>query len=342
MKKLKLFMAAMIAAITVAGMSGVSAAAGSVHPTSTQNLTITRTITNAKNAITNGFDYTITADSSNPANGVSNFPTTATVDFSATAPSSGTATATGTIDMTGATFSVNGDYEWTITETASDDPTNYPVDSTHSYVIKASVRNSSSTNLSTSQGKVVTFVMFQSDGTTKLGDDPILFTSGTQYKHIEISKEVTGNMADVDLCFDVAVTVGTTGQTYSVSGGCSNPATIAGGTATTLSLKHSDTITIGSANSIDEIPVNTAYSFQETVPTGYTATVNGTAGNTSGNKTVSATDSANQNTIVNNYEQATVTGAFLKVLPYVVIVAIAVAGVVYLVIRNKKQKQIEE
>ena len=50
MKKLKLFMTALIAAITVAGMSSVSAA-GSIKPTAEQNLKITRTITNAKNNI---------------------------------------------------------------------------------------------------------------------------------------------------------------------------------------------------------------------------------------------------------------------------------------------------
>jgi len=344
MKKMKLFMAALVAAVTVVGMSGVSAAAGSVSPTSAQNLTITRTITNAKNNITNGFDYTITAGASNPSGGVTGFPTTASVDFTNVAPTSGTAKAQGTINMTGATFTKNGDYEWTVTESASDDNTNYPIDSTNTYKIKASVRNANSSNLTSDEGKTVVFFVYKQGGTeqkldlTQSGDpESFLFTSGSSYKHIEISKEVTGNMADVDLCFDVSVTVGTTGQSYSVSGGCSNPATIAGGTATTLSLKHNDTIIIGQTGGVDEIPVNTTYSYSETVPTGYTAT-NGTLAN----GTVSANQSQNEHKITNNYENATITGVFLKVLPYVVIAAIAIAGVVYMIIRNKKQKEMEE
>ncbi len=342
MRKLKLFMAAIVAAVTVVGMSGVSAAAGTVTPTAAQSLKITRTITNAKNNVTNGFDYTITAGASNPAGGVTGFPTTASVDFSNVAPTSGTAKAQGTITMTGATFSKNGDYEWTVTESASDDTTNYPIDSSNTYKIKASVRNAHSSNLSSSEGKTVVFYVYKQGGTEQKLDlttnpEAFLFTSGSSYKHIEISKEVTGNMADVDLCFDVSVTVGTTGQSYTVSGGCSNPATIAGGTATTLSLKHNDTIIIGQASGVDEIPVNTTYSYSETVPTGYTAT-NGTLAN----GTVSSTQSQNVHKITNHYENATITGIFLKVLPYVVIAAIAIAGVVYMIIRNKKQKEMEE
>lgn len=344
MKKMKLFMAALIAAVTVVGMSGVSAAAGSVKPTSEQNLTITRTIQNVSNNVTNGFDYTITAGASNPSGGVTGFPTTASVDFNNVAPTSGTAKAQGTIDMTGATFTKNGDYEWTVTESASDDATNYPVDSTNTYKIKASVRNAHSEDLASNEGKTVVFFVYKQGATeqkldlTQSGDpESFLFTSETQYKHIEISKEVTGNMADVNLCFDVSVTVGTAGQTYAVSGGCSNPATIQGGTATTLSLKHGDKIIIGQSSGVDQVPVATAYSYTETVPTGYTAT-NGTLASAS----VSATQSENNHKITNNYETATITGVFLKVLPYVVIAAIAIAGVVYMIVRNKKQKEIEE
>ena len=344
MKKLKLFMTALIAAVTFAGMSGVSAAAGNVQPTSEQNLTITRQITNAKNNITNGFDYTITAGDTNPAGGVSGFPTTAAVDFTDVEPQSGTAEAQGTINMTGATFSKNGDYEWTVTETHSDDATNYPVDSTNTYKIKASVRNAHQTGLSTDEGKTVIFFVYKQGQTeqklnlTPQGDPKsFLFTSGSAYKHIEISKEVTGNMGDVDQCFDVSVTVGTEGQTYTVTpvgnDTCTNPAQISGGTATTLKIKHNATLKIGTDGTTDEVPVNTAYSYTENTPSGYTAT-NGTLAD----GVVSATETANNKKITNHYDTNPITGAFLNILPYVVIVALAVAGVVYLVIRNKKQE----
>jgi len=345
MKKLKLFMAAMIAAITVAGMSGVQAAAASVTVGTTpanHEFTISRTITKAKNAITNTFGYTITADSNN-LDGVTGFPTTATVAFNNVSPESGTATATGTIDLSGVKFTKNGDYTWTVTETSSTDATNYPVQAAaeKSYKIRISVRNTSSTNLSSDQAKEVTIFGYEVGAGTngadqKLAQPTMPFTSETQYKHIEIKKEVTGNMADVDKCFDVDVTISGSG-TYTVSGGCSNPASITAGSATTLSLKHNDTIIIGRGTN-EEMPINLEYSYAEKAATNYTQV----SGASVTDKKVSSTDATNVNQIVNNYESATITGAFLNVLPYVVIVAIAVAGVVYLVIRNKKQKEVEE
>jgi len=354
MKKFKTIMMAIVAAFTVAGMSNVGAAAQSVTPSSDQNLTITRTITNAKNNISNTFTYTITADSNNPENGVTGIPEHPTVVFNNVAPSGtpATATATGTISLSSATFTKNGDYKWTLTETAtSDESGNYPVDSTNTYTIKASVRNATTSGrLSSDEGKQVVFFVYTGtttqDNTTKLDfskqdPDQILFTSATAYKHIEIKKEVTGNMADVDKDFTVSVTLGTTGQTFSVYGSNNNVTTISGGVATDLTLNHNDTIIIGAGadgESTNEIPVGMTYSYTEAAETNYTQV----SGASVTDKAVSRTDATNVNNIVNNYETNTITGAFLKVLPYVVIVAIAVAGVVYLVIRNKKQKQIEE
>jgi len=348
MKKFKTIMIAIVAAFTVAGMSNISAAAGSIQPTSQQNLTITRTITNAKNAITNTFGYTITPGGSNPSGGVSNFPTTASVIFNGTAPSGTTATSTGVINMTGATFSVNGDYEWTVTETSTTDEDNYPIDSTNTYKIKASVRNANSSNLSTSEGKQVVFFVYKQGSPEQkldLTENPgsFLFTSATTYKHIEITKTVTGNMADVDKDFTVTVTVGTTGQTYNVTGNNnSSVTTIQGGVATALTINHGGKIIIGAGangQSTEEIPVNTAYSFTESDYTNYTPSIDGTAGASLTGQSVSATDEDNNHAITNAYSSDTITGTFLKVLPYVVIVAIAVAGVIYLVVRNKKQKE---
>ena len=356
MKKLKLFMAAMIAAITFAGMSGVSAAAQAIDgsaATGAHSFTITREVHNVTNPVTNTFTYTIAAESG-PAGGVTGAPTTATVAFSAVSPSDGVATQTGTIDFANAHFTKNGDYVWTVTETASTDGTNYPVDASHTYKIKASVRNSQTTNLSPNQTKSLVFFRLDSNG-AKLGDnDKMLFTSESQFEHITVSKEVTGAMGDVDQYFDVVVSVdGTPGDSYTISGqtasGAPSVCTVASGATScsaTIKIKHSETVTIGSNGGVDQIPVGTHYTVSEAVPTDYIGTVNGgtatPAGSTatSGQKTVNTT--SNANTIVNNYEGETVTGVFLRVLPYIVIVAMAIAGVIYLIVRNKKQKEAEE
>lgn len=355
MKKIKMLMTAILSVVVLGAMSGVSAAAQNITIGDTpanHEFTITRTIEGVSNPVSNTFTYTITAAGTNPS-GATGMPTSATVTFNNKAPVSNVATETGTIDLSNVTFTTNGDYEWTVTESATGDSTNYPLDSTDVYKIKVSVRNSASTNLTSNQGKTVTIFGYDKDG-NKIGDptsaDPAKqeanfpFTSQAQYRHIEIKKTVTGNMADVDLCFDVEVTVGTTGQTYAVSGGCNNAATIPGGTATTLSLKHNDTIIIGKSGTTEQIPIGVNYSFTEQGATAYTTTINGAQqpSKTSGTQTVSSTASANVNTIVNHYENATITGAFMKILPYVIIAVIAIAGVIYMIVRNKKNKKVEE
>jgi len=352
MRKLKLFMMAILATVVFGGMSSVAAAAGTgtiSNSTPNHSLTIERKVQGVSNPVTNTFTYKITP--ADTYEGVTGVPTSATVAFSNTAPVSNIATATGTIDLTNAQFTKNGDYVYTVTEDTTGDPTNYPKDSTnHNYTFKISVRNSASSGLTSDQPKVVTIYGFE--GAQKIGDSTgspaytnvkYEFSASAQYKHIKISKQVTGNMADVDEYFTVSVTVGGTG-TYAVTGSHNGTTSITAGTATNLTLKHGETITIGSNNNVDQIPVNTTYSFEETGASNYTTTINSAAqpSKTSGPLTVKNDNSQNENTIVNYYEESTVTGVFLRILPYVVIAAIAIAGVVYMIVRNKKQKEAEE
>jgi len=356
MKKFKLFMTALIAMVTVAGMSSISAAAGTIQgDTATPHeFTIEKTINNAANVVTGKtFTYTVTAAATNPSGGVTGAPETATVTFTNVAPQGGTAVATTTLDFGNAVFSKNGDYKFTVEETASNDPTNYPVDGSHKYTIIASVRNANSTNLSQNEGKQVHFFAYNGvttqDSTTKIAEDAssheieLPFDVNPAYKHIEISKTVSGAMADVDKDWTFSVTVGAAGDgTYAVTGSTNNVTSITAGTATDITVKHGGTIVIGVSNNTDQIPVATTYSFSETTDSDYTTTINSTAGSSKTNQSVSATQSENEWAVVNTFEGSTVTGVFLKILPYIVIVAIAVAGVIYLIVRNKKQKEAEE
>ena len=149
-------------------------------------------------------------------------------------------------------------------------------------------------------------------------------------------------MADVDKDWTFTVTINGTGSTYAVSGNTDGATTITAGTPATLTVKHGGTIVIGQSNNVDQIPVNTTYEFSETTDSNYTTTINGASDSSKTNQSVSNTQSENNWAVVNTYEGSTVTGIFLKILPYVVIVAIAVAGVIYLIVRNKKQKEAEE
>ena len=338
MNKIKVLLSIFMVAAMFGGYTGVSAATGSITNSTTNHLiTISRSITGISNNVTNTFTYTVTADSSNPS-GATGIPTSGTVAFSNKAPTSGTATATGTIEFSGATFTKNGDYSYLITETASTDSTTYPIDSTNKYTVKVSVRNASATDFT--NDKAVTVQVYSGEGAsaTKQDGATITFTSSSVLRTITIKKTVTGNMADADEYFPVSVTVtGNTGETYSITGqsysGSGKITSLTSGTAGTIYIKHNETITI------NNVPNGKTYQFTETNTKGYTAAVNGTAGASSGTKTVGAT---NTNTITNTLSSPVPTGAILKILPYILIIGLAVAAIIIVVIRSNKQKKLAE
>jgi len=365
MRKFKLFLA-MIMAVAAFGFMGpvyAEPSHTSVGLTHSDDLTIRREVTNVSNKVTNTFGYTITQGASqpassntpatNPENGVTGFPTTASVAFNAVTPADGTATSTGTVDLSGVTFHKVGNYTWTIAENSSSNATNYPLDSTNTYTVKVSVRYDANQNM------VATVVVAK--GQTKLSDvegndSQILFTSAPSFTNITIAKTVSGNMGNQSEYFKVNVTInGTNGDRYNVFtpsttgityGGESvtNPTTIDAGTSTAFYLKHGETITIGkgaAGTGANEIPVGITYTFVEGADgnaANYVTNINNstTDSKDSGTLTTAAT---NTNTIANSYNSDTLTGVLLTVMPYIIIVAIAVAGIAYLVVKNRKNKE---
>ena len=345
MRKIKTMLAVFIAVVLVGGlgMSSVKAVSASIT-TSTNNhaITLSRTISGVTNAVNNTFTYSVTADQNNPA-GASNVPSSGSVVFSNVAPISGTATATGTIELAGSSFTTNGDYTYTVQETGSTDDTVYPVDTTDKYTIKISVRNASATDFSS---KVATVTLYSGIGSsaTKINNATFPFTSGAETRAITINKSIEGNMADVDQYFTVAVTIdGAAGNSYAIAGqsesGAPSACTVANAATSctaNVRIKHGETVTISG------IPVGTNYQFTETnIPNGYSAAVNGGSGASSGQKTVSATASENNNSIVNTYNSPVPTGIILKVLPYVIVIALAVAVIIFVVVKNKKNSDVE-
>jgi len=363
MRKFKLFLAMIMAVAAFGFMGPVYASHTQVGLTHSDDLTIRREVTNVSNPVTNTFGYTITqgdpvdassnTPATNPAGGVTGFPTTASVVFNGTTPSSGTATETATVDLSGVTFTKVGNYTWTIAENSSTDATNYPLDSTNTYTVKVSVRYDAN------QDMVATVVVAK--GATKLSDvegndSQILFTSAPAFTNITIKKTVSGNMGDQSEYFKVNVTInGNSGDTYSLSGldttgvtyngaGVTNPTTIPAGTATAVYLKHDQTVTIGAGSngtSANEIPLGKTYTFVEGAEgnaANYVTNINTstTDSKDSGTLTTAAT---NTNTIRNSYNSDTLTGVLLTVMPYIIIVAIAVAGIAYLVVKNRKNKE---
>lgn len=310
---------------------------------------ITREITNVSNPVTNTFGYTITPDANNPT-GATNLPTSATIQFTPSTPSGlgGTVEDYGFIDFSGASFTKPGDYYFTVRETSSSDPTNYPVDPTV-YTAVASVRfnNSMDTLLVTLVQKMV------KDGTSNKVD--AIWSSAAPRTYLEIAASTTGNVADLDLCFDYVVNIPTgngiaLGDNFTVSteSSCANnPAQISAGSDTTISLKNGDTIKVGLSGNTNQMPIGSGYSIKLSDAQGYTATFNGAEMQANVAQTVSGLvavndsnfNSKNKAAIVLRKDADVYTGIVNNVWTYVVILAIGATGTIIAVNQARRRKQ---
>ncbi len=304
-------------------------------------VTVTKNVNDVTNPVTNTFGYKIEADANNPAT-VTGFPTTATIAFSSVTPQGGTATQSTTLDFSGATFTKVGDYKFKITEISSTDATNYPIDSTYYYLF-VSVRYAANDTDGTKMTATVAGSGVKNSDSTSGTKQSVIFNTTPVFTNITISKTVSGNMGDKSKYFDISVNIPGSG-TYLVSGGkygeaSSSSTTVTAGTATTLQIKHGETLTIGVASdgTTKQIPVNAQYTVSEPAVQGYTTTIDGATTNPATKTTVQAAAS-NATAIVNNYDVATLTGVFLNIMPYIVI-AVAVIILIAMVKRSSKNKK---
>lgn len=339
MKKLRLFLTAIMSLVAFGGMGFVNAAVtGSITEETTNHaITLSKSVTGATGPVTNTFTYTVTPAASNPGT-VTGAPTTKQIVFNGATISNGTVTKTETLDFSGTTFTANGDYIFNITETGSTNSTTYPVDNTNKYSVKVSVRNKSASDFTEKEIKMLLYSGENAVVASKLNNTTFTFTTQSVLRTLELSHTVSGTMADADLCFPVSVNIGGNG-TYTVtteSTCTSNPANLTGGTAGNVYLKHGDTVTISG------IIQGTTYSLTESNETpysNYTTTIGGTAGKSLANQTIGVT---NTKAITNEYAGTAITGGFFRTLPYIAIVAAVLGVMVAIVVRNQKAKKLDD
>ena len=149
---------------------------------------------------------------------------------------------------------------------------------------------------------------------------------------LEITKTVDGNLGDKTKYFEFTVKL--TGMeesayadSYDVTGGSytGNPTTIAIGTETTFKLKDGDTIKIAN------LPAGVRYEVTETEAEGYTTTKTADTGTIGGSVATAA--------FTNTKNGEVDTGIRLDSLPYLMMLAIAGAGLVVLVARKRGMRE---
>lgn len=358
MKKLKTVM--LVVLLVVAMLMG-QASVFAVTPVTVQStdephaIEVTRKISDVTNPVTNTFTYSVTADSSNPAT-VTGAPTSFTIDFNAVQPDGeNVAAQTGAIDFTGATFSKVGDYKFLVKETASTDSTTYPVDDSEYYVY-VQVRNEVDEN-GVPTGNLVATVLTQG---TEVGDatntkKPVEFPAESVFTNMTLTKEVEGNMADPNEYFKFKIEIegGLDGDTYVISGqdatvdyegaSINTSSTYTVGQDNYVYLKAGQTVTIGKTDDdLNQIKVGSTYTITEEGATSYETYINGSTADSKVSEELVAEEDAtqNENTFVNKKEEANLTGLFISVTPYIVILAVAALGIVLLVKSKKKNEEI--
>ena len=316
---------------------------------------ITRKVTNVSNKVTNTFTYSIAAASGNPGT-ATGYPTSATIAMNAANVSSNIATGTTDISFKTTTFSELGDYYFTVTEIASSNATNFPVD-THVYRIVASVRNQLDSNNIPTDKYVVTLAANSVDANDNKADaaGANAFTSAAARTYIEVSQSVSGNMSKKSDCFTYTLTIpavaaiAPAGDAYTVDSNstCSgSSATVTvGGTSNKIAMKHGDTITIGKNGATSQMPIGLSYSIKLDDAKGYQSTyfdevasVDKTmAAKTTVAQNASDFNTKNKTAIRNDKYAEPNTGVLMDLWPFVLLVLLAGVGVFFIINKTAKK-----
>ena len=309
----------------------------------------TRTITGVATNVTNTFTYTVEADASNPAT-VTLPSGPFQIAMSGEVPSGNAVTKTvspliAESAWTGLNYTKPGTYKFIVRESASSNPSQYPVDNTR-YTVHIFVENALSESGVPTGTMTATYVgSYASTGGSKISKSSNATFESTAggSSFISVTNTLKGNDAYLGdtFTYTVSLTGCVSGHVYTITGGSDNPASITIGSdgtgSATITVNHGETVTIGKSGSIGQIPVGVGYTVQQNAgATGYDTTINNTAGTSTGSKTLGA--SANDADFVNTKTSTTPTGIFIRILPFVLLLTLSVVGL-YTILKNNKEPE---
>ena len=265
---------------------------------------------------------------------------THTWQTSATVNPDGSASASNSLGFaslfSGITFSAPGAYNFTLEEVAGDNPNivySNAVFNITVYVAWALDSNGYPTN-----ELAITGIATNNSAGEKQASGPAFPNTAADAANLTVSKNVTGNAANVNDYFEFTVNItGGASGTYAISyvgntyaGTPANPTVITAGTAATIYLKHGESFTILN------LPVGAAYSVAETNALGYTTTINGTAANEDRSITGTIAQGGATAAYVNNKTFTPPTGLFMDIMPYALIFGAAAIGAVAFIARRRR------
>lgn len=247
------------------------------------------------------------------------------------------------------TFTEVGTYTYTFKE-ASGTERNITYDPTEYKVVFDVAKTDTDNDGEYDALEVATQLLYDvTNNNTKV--DSAKFTNTVEpFADVYVVKEVTGVKGDITKPFDFTITITDEGSHNYVIEELSNgtwtavtgtEGTIVGGTALTVSLKHNQRV------HIQGVLVRTQYSASESGNSNYTTTYKlaGIANINDGSQVsdIVVKETDNEVKFINNREDVIDidTGVIINTLPYVMLVAVAVVGLV-LIVKSKKNKTTEE
>lgn len=307
---------------------------------SNEKITLISTINGVTNSITNTYTYTIKPVNNN--NNAQNEPTVVKVNFNNIKPESNKAIATHDIDFSKTSYSKLGVYEYIITETSSSDSETFPL-SKDKYKIFVEVIRDKSDN-------VVKNVHFQALDLNVLQKSELEFTHQAEYTYINIENTTTGKMANKNEYFKYKLSIfGNVGDIYEITG--QDETVYFEGKRITpakhyivksgsdnyiyIYLKDNQKISIGLSNDIPQIKIGTKYIISKVGARKWETIINDKHYNTT--NYLVAKKGVNKIDIVNikNFDIA-LTGVFIDVLPFVILIILAVFGIFAITKLKKK------
>ena len=247
-----------------------------------------------------------------------------------------------TLDFSSINYSIPGKYEYIVREVSSSNQSVYPKDNNY-YTIDLNVLSEVDDN-NHPTGELVVDVMQSAFLNETTGKGEILFET-SPLTYITLSKSVTGDMGDINEYFKFKIEID--GDGFAINGQDNN-VIYNGEVINTINtydaskdnyvyLKHGQSITIGLNDSEYQIPSNVMFTIEEMDASNYKTYINN--GNTNKKTIVSFalnTPSSNNTSYVNNHESTVLTGVFVSIIPYIVLIGLSIIGIYVLKKKSKK------
>ena len=261
------------------------------------------------------------------------------IGFTNARPQNNVVEVTSALDLSSLRFTKVGDYQIKICEYTTSDLRVFEPSNTCYYPM-IMVRNEMENGTPTGN-LVATLLNSVSDGENKT--DAVFEVTPKSY--VTLSKEVTGDMADREEYFKFKVNIDADGIDTLVISDQDATVIYNGETITTsnifnvgqdnyIYLKHGQTVTIGYSDE-NQIPTGSEVSIIEEDSVNYKTYINGSEDNNKNYNITSLSHKENENVVsyINNYEEVTLTGLFINLMP---LLALAIISVALFVLAKKK------